>query len=105
MKSSLGAAVFLMLAAPSVHALPETYFSGEGVQDRLLALIQKSQTSIDLAVFEFSSPVLAEALRRAHERGVTVRLILDSHSDQKGAVGGSLAGLEVRELAGQSGRR
>ena len=69
MKSSLGAAVFLVLTALSVYALPETYFSGEGVENRLLALIQKSQTSIDLAIFEFSSPRLAEALRHAHEAG------------------------------------
>ena len=105
MKSSLGAAIFLVLTASCVHALPETYFSGEGVQNRLLALIQKSQTSIDLAIFEFSSPLLAEALRHAHERGVTVRLLLDSHSGKKDAAEGSMAGLDVRELAGREGHR
>lgn len=105
MKSFLGAVVFIALAASSLHAMPETYFSGEGVQSRLLELIQKSQTSIDLAIFEFSSPVLAEALQQARERGVTVRLLLDSHSGKKDAASGSLAGLNVRELAGRGGGR
>lgn len=91
----------MALLSPPIHSSPQSYFSGEGVQNRLLELIQASRTSIDLALFEFSSPRLAEALRRAQRRGVAIRLILDAHSGKKGADLSVLAGLEIREMAGR----
>jgi phosphatidylserine/phosphatidylglycerophosphate/cardiolipin synthase-like enzyme len=105
MKSFWGVLVLSLFTSSRTWALPETYFSGEGVQQRLLALISQSHNSIDLAVFEFSSAILAAALRHARERGVTVRLLLDAHAMRtppKKTKGFSLSGLNVRQLAGRS---
>jgi competence ComEA-like helix-hairpin-helix protein len=44
---------------------------------RLLALISGTRRSLDVAVYNLSFGLLADALRDAHERGVSVRIICD----------------------------
>lgn len=55
--------------------------NGFYILDKLIGYIDAAQTSIHLAVFETDATPIAEALVRAHERGVDVRWITD---DQHG---------------------
>jgi phosphatidylserine/phosphatidylglycerophosphate/cardiolipin synthase-like enzyme len=54
--------------------------NGQFIIDKLIDTIDAAQTSIDLAVFETNLTPVAEALIRAHERGVVVRWITDDEN-------------------------
>ncbi|KAM8961522.1 mitochondrial cardiolipin hydrolase [Pelodytes ibericus] len=45
---------------------------------RLLRLLLRAQRSLELCIFTFSSPPLAQAVLQLHRRGVRVRVITDS---------------------------
>lgn len=49
-----------------------------GMDERLAAAIDGAQTSVDVAAFEFDLVRVIDALVRAHQRGVRVRLVTDS---------------------------
>lgn len=49
-----------------------------GIDERLAAAIDSAQTSVDVAAFEFNLVSVTDALIRAHQRGVRVRLVTDS---------------------------
>ena len=99
----------VLVAAPrSTPAAPEVHFSPHGgVRDRLLRQINHADSSIDLAIFDFTSGELAGALRAAHGRGVAIRIVADArqargkHSEVSALLA---AGLDVR-LAPRNGRR
>ena len=56
----------------------EAYFSPNGgIQNQLIRRINASKTTIDIAVYSFTSGEIAQALADAHKRGVTVRVIRD----------------------------
>lgn len=57
-----------------------------GIPQALAASIDTAQKSIDLAVYEFNWLPLAQALRRADQRGVTVRVVIDTDSLGEDAV-------------------
>ena len=78
----------LLLAATSVlsacdftpRPLPpiETYFSPKGgVTDAVVEEICRAQQTIFVQAYSFTSRPIAEALLRAHQRGVVVHVILD----------------------------
>lgn len=78
----------VLLAATSVlpacdftpRPLPpiETYFSPKGgVTDAVVAEIGRSQQTIFVQAYSFTSRPIAEALLRANQRGVVVHVILD----------------------------
>jgi phosphatidylserine/phosphatidylglycerophosphate/cardiolipin synthase-like enzyme len=48
-----------------------------GLDDNLVYLIDNAQSSIDIAMFEFDLQSVADALIRAHQRGVSVRVVYD----------------------------
>lgn len=52
------------------------------LQDVLIDLINKEQTSIHIAVFSFTNGEIANALIRAHRRGVAVCVLIDSSGVQ-----------------------
>ncbi|WP_374686728.1 phosphatidylserine/phosphatidylglycerophosphate/cardiolipin synthase family protein [Promineifilum sp.] len=54
--------------------------NGQFLIDRLIDYIDAAETSIDVAVFETNLTPVAEALIRAHERGVAVRWITDDEN-------------------------
>lgn len=57
----------------------EVYFSPDGgIRDRIIKAIDLSKTTIDIAIYSFTSKDVAQALRKAKERGVSIRLIMDS---------------------------
>jgi phosphatidylserine/phosphatidylglycerophosphate/cardiolipin synthase-like enzyme len=51
-----------------------------GLPDRIAASFDTAQRTIDVAIYEFDLPTLSEALVRAAQRGVRVRVVTDSDS-------------------------
>jgi cardiolipin hydrolase len=77
-----------------------TYFSpGWGAANTLIGFIDRCQTRIDVAVYSITHDGLANALIRAHKRGVQVRVLTDKvqastkHADDDRM---RMAGIEVR---------
>lgn len=48
-----------------------------GVDEELAKIIDGVQNTLDIAAFEFNSEALTEAVLRAHERGVQIRIVTD----------------------------
>lgn len=65
---------------------PTVEWDPEGVEQQVVDLIDGARKSIDLAVFEFSLMRVAEALVRAQERGVKVRMVYDNREDEQPAI-------------------
>ncbi len=86
----------------SIPANAETrvlFSSQESVEKKLIQLINDSSSSIEMALFELRSPELVSVLKRAQERGVRLRLVLDaSHRTDAQPCG------EVRWLGGKTPR-
>ncbi|PKM97691.1 MAG: hypothetical protein CVU79_07070 [Elusimicrobia bacterium HGW-Elusimicrobia-3] len=60
--------------------VPAYLFSpGSRVEERLAELIDASRRSVDAVTFTFSSKILADALVRAHRRGLSVRFLIDKN--------------------------
>lgn len=53
-------------------------------QAAIVELIDNAQTSIDFCVYDMSRPLIIDALKAAHNRGVTVRYITDAETDNTG---------------------
>jgi len=69
---------FLILLLPSVCFSSEIYFSPDGgATDAVIKHINLSLHEIDVAVYSFTSGEIADALAKAAERGVKIRLIRD----------------------------
>lgn len=71
---------------------------------RTVAAIDAAQASVDATQFTFSRTEIEQALLRAHQRGVRVRLALNAAADQPDTAGRRLAaaGVEVRYVKGQA---
>jgi phosphatidylserine/phosphatidylglycerophosphate/cardiolipin synthase-like enzyme len=61
------------------------YFTGPtpdnptgGIPDEIVASLDAAQKTIDVAIYEFNLPVIADALLQAKARGVRVRLVTDT---------------------------
>ena len=54
-----------------------------GLDEELVALIDGSQKSVDVAAFDFELANVADALVRADQRGVQVRLVTDSDYEEE----------------------
>lgn len=77
------------MQAPSAGTWYQVYFTdpkypdkpnerGEGIDRHLVALINQAGHSIDVAAYELDLETVAQALLRAKQRGVTVRLVTDT---------------------------
>ena len=63
----------------------EAYFSPDGhVSDRIIKAIDSSNSSIDLAIFDFTAQDIKQAFERVKNRGIKIRIIADSRQ-AKGA--------------------
>lgn len=68
----------LLFLAVGLAFASEVYFSPDGgIRDQLIRRINASKSTIDIAVYSFTSGEIAEALADAHKRGVSVRVIRD----------------------------
>jgi len=57
----------------------EVYFSPEGrIEERIIKAIDGSGSSIDLAIFDFTSQEIKSAFDRAKKRGARIRIVADS---------------------------
>jgi phosphatidylserine/phosphatidylglycerophosphate/cardiolipin synthase-like enzyme len=80
------------LAASESRAGIEVFFAPVepmnpwGIDDRLVALIGQARQSVDGAFYDLQLVSVAEALIERHRNGVRVRLVSDSHYDQREAV-------------------
>lgn len=78
-KSVIVIAVFQLIFISSLFAKTEILFSPQGlIQKSIIEKIDSAEHSIDIAVFVFSSGDIAEKLFNAKERGVKIRMLLDS---------------------------
>lgn len=70
-----------------------------GIDYALAQAIDGTRTSIDIAAFEWNSPRLTEAILDAHERGVTIRMVVDDEhalEDEDSTLGELIAvGIDV----------
>ncbi len=76
--------LLVLLAAPSYAAEKvqydslQVYFSPQGgCQQAIIEALDGTQKTLDIAMFAFTSREIAEAVVRAHSRGVTVRVVMD----------------------------
>jgi len=116
LESELAVARMAGVSLPDLPAAPDAETSDsaaaqlqvltEGaIRDALLAAIERSQRSqrgeaLDVSVFYLSHRPLVKALLAAHERGVTVRVLLDPNKDafgrQKNGIPNRQVGAELR---------
>lgn len=57
---------------------PTGVATGGGLDERLITLINGSNRTLDVAIYEFNLRNVAEAMARAADRGVRVRMVTDS---------------------------
>jgi len=70
--------ITVLLLLPGLLMANEVYFSPKGhIRDQILKRINHSRTSIDIAMYSLTSREIADALARAKERGVRVRVVRD----------------------------
>lgn len=66
------------VAAPGSAPLEGPYFSdSDRVADRIIAAINHTKSSLDLAIFDLTHPALTAALEDAQRRGVRIRIVAD----------------------------
>ena len=79
--------------------LPAGAATGDGLDERLVAFMNRARRTLDVAIYEFNLRNVAEAMARAADRGVRVRMVTDSDtlSDRDTA---TQAALDVVRAAG-----
>ena len=66
------------VAVPGAAPIEGPYFSdSDRVADRIIAAINHTKTSLDLAIFDLTHPALTAALEDAQRRGVRIRIVAD----------------------------
>ena len=97
-------ACLFMLAASFAFG-SQAYFSPRGgIQNQIIKRVNLARSTIDIAMYSFTSGALAEALADAHERGVQIRVIRDaSQSHNKHDENAFLRthGIDVRVMKGK----
>ncbi len=81
MKKIALALVIVLLLPAIAYVAPEVevYFSPNGgCTSRIVASIDGAESYIDIAMYSFTSRVIAHALVRARRKGVKVRVVLDA---------------------------
>ncbi len=118
MKAWLLAAILLNLStvtfAEEPRELPGTCLSGicdlcfspkEACDQKLIAYINTTKTSLDIAIYSITLPDIASAIIKAKQRGVNVRLIADYKSSfMKSSMTNEIkqAGVPVRLWSGEN---
>ena len=60
------------------QAKTEIYFSpSTDCENKLVGLIENAQSSIDVAVYSINNDNIVEALKKAHDRGIKIRILTD----------------------------
>jgi len=70
--------------APGTLAIEGPYFSDvDRVADRIIAALNRTQQSLDVAIYDLTEPNIAAAIEAAHRRGVHVRIVADRGQTQR----------------------
>lgn len=97
------------VAAPGSAAVEGPYFSdGDRVADRIIAALNHSQKSIDIAIYDLTQPDIASALVDAHQRGVEIKIVADERQSKEPHSEISFLrslGLNIRLSRGYKGNR
>jgi phosphatidylserine/phosphatidylglycerophosphate/cardiolipin synthase-like enzyme len=73
-----------LLVTSTLDAKTNVFFSPRGlIRDTIVKTINSSEQSIDVAVLIFTTGEIAEALYKAKERGVKIRIIIDQRQQKK----------------------
>lgn len=92
LRQHLASGIFSTL--PVLPQSIETYFSPRaGISTRIVQEIQRSQSSIDVAIYSFTRDEIADALIAAKNRGVVIRIIADT--SQSAGLGSDIARLQA----------
>lgn len=83
--------------APGTQRIEVAFSPNEGSEDLVVKAIQSARSSIGVAAYSFTSPVVANALLKAKRRGVDVRVVVDENGNKSKA---SLAALNLLVGAG-----
>ncbi|WP_162532091.1 phospholipase D-like domain-containing protein [Candidatus Scalindua japonica] len=74
----------VLFVSNSIYAATEVLFSpGGSIKDTIIKNISLSKNSIDVTAFTFTAGDIAEALYRAKERGVKIRVVIDRSQEAK----------------------
>src|SRR5216117_2318819 len=65
-------------APPIVALFSPTSVTGESIRDETIRRIDHTARTLDVAMYSFNEPTLTDALIRAKDRGVSMRVILDA---------------------------
>lgn len=85
-------------APPPARQVMDVAFSpNEGGEELVVKAIASARSSIGVAAYSFTSPVVAKALLSASKRGVDVRVVVDENGNKSKA---SLAALNLLASAG-----
>ena len=82
---------------PGTQFIEVAFSPREGSEDLVVKVIQSARSSIAVAAYSFTSPVIAKALLNAKKRGVDVRVVVDENGNKSKA---SLAALNLLAGAG-----
>ena len=82
---------------PGNQVIEVAFSPNEGSEDLVVKAIQSARSSIGVAAYSFTSPVIAKALLNAKKRGVDVRVVVDENGNKSKA---SLAALNLLVGAG-----
>jgi phosphatidylserine/phosphatidylglycerophosphate/cardiolipin synthase-like enzyme len=85
------------IQVPDSQAIEVAFSPNEGSEELVVKVIQSARSSIGLAAYSFTSPVIAKALLNAKKRGVDVRVVVDENGNKSKA---SLAALNLLVGAG-----
>lgn len=84
--------------APRAEA-PEVFVGPGGIEPAVLPIMDAAAETLDVMMYQFTVASFTDALIAAHERGVTVRVLLDAtqgvNAQQRGRL--ETAGVEVRD--------
>ena len=85
MRVKLGVILVVLLLSVQLQAGEvRVFFSPQGgCEEAILAQIDKAQRYVHVAMYAFTSRYLAQALVRAKERGVEVKVVLDASFDRE----------------------
>src|SRR4051794_12086793 len=74
----------LLLLALTAWALPDAWWSPhDSLERQMINCLGQANERIDLALYEFSSRPLAQALSKADHRGVFTRLVVDCRAAKR----------------------
>jgi len=97
------------VATPGAASIQGPYFSdGDRISERIIAAINHTQNSLDLAIFDLTQPDITAALAAAHRRGVKIRIVADerqAHEPHSEIPYLTSQGLAVRLSRGYKGNR